>query len=78
MPERLEAQYIAEDGSKQTPVMLHRVIVGSIERFTGILIEHYEGAFPSWLAPVQAVILNISQKQEEYCTNVETNLNDLG
>ena len=66
MPERLDAQYIAEDGSKQTPVMLHRVIVGSIERFTGILIEHYEGAFPSWLAPIQAVILNISQKQEEY------------
>jgi len=78
MPERLEAQYIAEDGSKQTPVMLHRVIVGSIERFTGILIEHYEGAFPSWLAPVQAVILNISQKQEEYCTNVETNLKKQG
>ncbi len=69
MPERLEAQYIAEDGTKQTPVMLHRVIVGSIERFTGILIEHYEGAFPSWLAPIQAVILNISQKQEEYCKN---------
>ncbi len=78
MPERLEAQFIAEDGSKQTPVMLHRVIVGSIERFTGILIEHYEGAFPSWLAPVQAVILNISQKQEEYCTNVETNLKKQG
>ena len=66
MPERLEAQYIAEDGSKQTPVMLHRVIVGSIERFAGILIEHYEGAFPSWLAPIQAVILNITQKQEEF------------
>jgi threonyl-tRNA synthetase len=51
MPDRLDAHYIAEDGSKQIPVMLHRVIVGSIERFTGILIEHYEGAFPSWLAP---------------------------
>ncbi len=78
MPERLEAQYIAEDGSKQTPVMLHRVIVGSIERFTGILIEHYEGAFPSWLAPIQAVILNISQKQEEYCKNLEINLKKQG
>ena len=60
MPGRLDAQYIAEDGSKQTPIMLHRVIVGSIERFAGILIEHYEGAFPSWLAPIQAVILNIT------------------
>ena len=78
MPERLEAQYIAEDGTKQTPVMLHRVIVGSIERFTGILIEHYEGAFPSWLAPIQAVILNISQKQEEYCKNLEDNLKKQG
>ena len=78
MPERLDAQYIAEDGSKQTPVMLHRVIVGSIERFTGILIEHYEGAFPSWLAPIQAVILNISQKQEEYSKNVEINLKKQG
>ncbi|MBT68372.1 MAG: threonine--tRNA ligase [Thiotrichales bacterium] len=78
MPDRLDAHYIAEDGSKQTPVMLHRVIVGSIERFTGILIEHYEGAFPSWLAPIQAVILNISQKQEEYCKNLEINLKKQG
>ena len=60
------------------PLMLHRVIVGSIERFTGILIEHYEGAFPSWLAPIQAVILNISQKQEEFSKNVEKNLKKQG
>ena len=78
MPERLDAQYIAEDGSKQTPVMLHRVIVGSIERFTGILIEHYEGAFPSWLAPIQAVILNISQKQEEFSKKIENQLKKQG
>ena len=78
MPDRLDAHYIAEDGSKQTPVMLHRVIVGSIERFTGILIEHYEGAFPSWLAPIQAVIINISQKQEEYSKNLEFNLKKQG
>ena len=78
MPDRLDAHYIAEDGSKQIPVMLHRVIVGSIERFTGILIEHYEGAFPSWLAPVQAVIINVSQKQEEYTKNVEMNLKKQG
>ena len=78
MPERLDAHYIAEDGSKQTPVMLHRVIVGSIERFTGILIEHYEGAFPSWLAPIQAVILNISQKQEEFSKKIENQLKKQG
>ena len=78
MPERLEAQYVAEDGSKQIPVMLHRVIVGSIERFTGILIEHYEGAFPSWLAPIQAVILNITQKQEEFAKKIEKKLKKQG
>jgi len=78
MPECLESQYIAEDGSKQTPVMLHRVIVGSIERFAGILIEHYEGAFPSWLAPIQAVILNITQKQEEFAKKVEKKLKKQG
>ena len=78
MPGRLDAQFIAEDGSKQVPVMLHRVIVGSIERFTGMLIEHYEGAFPSWLAPIQAVIINISQKQEEFSKNVESNLKKQG
>ena len=78
MPDRLDAHYIAEDGSKQIPVMLHRVIVGSIERFTGILIEHYEGAFPSWLAPIQAVVINISQKQEEYTKNVGINLKKQG
>ena len=78
MPERLEAQYIAEDGSKQTPVMLHRVIVGSIERFAGILIEHYEGAFPAWLSPIQAVILNITQKQEKFVKKVEDKLKKQG
>lgn len=78
MPERLDAQYIAEDGSKQTPVMLHRVIVGSLERFVGILIEHYEGAFPSWLAPIQAVILNISEKQSDFVKNVEQKLKKQG
>jgi len=78
MPERLGAQYIAEDGSKQTPIMLHGVKVGSIERFIGILIEHYEGAFPSWLAPIQAVILNITQKQEEFTKIVEKKLKKQG
>ncbi len=78
MPGRLDAQFIAEDGSKQTPVMLHRAIVGSLERFVGILIEHYEGAFPSWLAPIQAVILNISEKQSDFVKNVEKKLKKQG
>lgn len=78
MPERLGAQYITEDGSKQTPIMLHGVKVGSIERFIGILIEHYEGAFPSWLSPIQAVILNITQKQEEFAKKVEKKLKKQG
>jgi len=78
MPERLGAQYIAEDGSKQTPIMLHGVKVGSMERFIGILIEHYEGAFPSWLAPIQAVIINITQKQEEFAKKVEKKLKKQG
>jgi len=78
MPERLGAQYIAEDGSKQTPIMLHGVKVGSIERFIGILIEHYEGAFPSWLAPIQVVIINITQKQEEFAKKVEKKLKKQG
>ncbi len=78
MPERLDAQFIAEDGSKQTPVMLHRAIVGSLERFVGILIEHYEGAYPAWLAPIQAVILNISEKQHDFVEEVEKKLKKQG
>jgi len=71
MPGRLGAQYIAEDGSKQVPVMLHRAILGSIERFIGILTEQYEGKFPVWLAPVQAAILNITDKQANYAEKIE-------
>ena len=71
MPGRLGAQYVAEDGSKQVPVMLHRAILGSIERFIGILIEQFEGKFPVWLAPVQAVILNITDKQARYVEKIE-------
>ncbi|MGL5743332.1 MAG: threonine--tRNA ligase [Legionella sp.] len=70
MPGRLEATYIAEDGSKQTPVMVHRAILGSFERFMGILIEHYAGKFPLWLAPTQAVVLTISEKQNDYAEKV--------
>ena len=66
MPGRLDAQYVAEDGSRQVPVMLHRAVLGSFERFIGILIEHYEGEFPAWLAPQQAVIAPITDKQAAY------------
>ncbi|GMR16772.1 MAG: threonine--tRNA ligase [Gammaproteobacteria bacterium] len=73
-PGRLDASYVAEDGSKQVPVMLHRAILGSLERFIGILIEHHAGAFPAWLAPIQVVILNITDKQAEYSSKIEENL----
>jgi threonyl-tRNA synthetase len=66
MPGRLGATYIAEDSSRQTPVMLHRAILGSLERFTGILIEQYAGTFPVWLAPVQAVVLTIADRHDQY------------
>jgi len=78
MPERLGAHYIAEDGSKQVPVMLHRAILGSLERFIGILIEHYAGVLPLWLAPVQAVILNITDQQADYARKVEETLRNKG
>ncbi|MDH3326427.1 MAG: threonine--tRNA ligase [Gammaproteobacteria bacterium] len=78
MPGRLDAHYIAEDGSKQVPVMLHRAILGSLERFLGILIENYAGAFPSWLAPVQAVVVNITDKQADYVNKVQENLQKHG
>ncbi|HAT6324422.1 TPA: threonine--tRNA ligase [Legionella pneumophila] len=78
MPARLEASYVAEDGSKQTPVMLHRAILGSLERFMGILIEHYAGKLPLWLSPVQAVVLTISEKQNEYAEKVRKTLQKRG
>ncbi len=78
MPGRLGAQYVAEDGSRQVPVMLHRAILGSFERFIGILIEHYEGVFPTWLAPTQAVVLNITDKQADYARFVEDSLKNKG
>jgi threonyl-tRNA synthetase len=70
MPGRLGSHYIAEDNSKQTPVMIHRAILGSIERFIGILIEHYAGALPAWLAPVQVVVCNITDRQAPYVREV--------
>ncbi len=78
MPERLDAQYVAEDGSRRVPVMLHRAILGSFERFIGILIEHYEGAFPVWLAPEQAVVINITDAQGDYAKEMTKSLQDRG
>ncbi|BCU08270.1 threonine--tRNA ligase [Allochromatium tepidum] len=78
MPGRLGAHYIAEDNSKQTPVMIHRAVLGSVERFIGILIEHYAGLLPVWLAPVQAVALNITDRQAEYVKEVVKTLRDKG
>ncbi len=78
MPGRLGASYVDEHGDKQVPVMLHRAILGSLERFIGILIEQYAGAFPPWLAPVQAVVMNITDNQAEYCEKVKESLASQG
>ncbi len=78
MPGRLGATYIAEDGSKQVPVMLHRAILGSLERFIGILIEQHAGTFPVWLTPVQVVVLNISDRQAEYAEQIKRELENQG
>ena len=78
LPNRLGASYIAEDGSKKVPVMLHRAALGSLERFIGVLIEHHAGHLPFWLAPIQVVVLNISEKQAEYAAKVCRQLIDLG
>ncbi|MDB4583486.1 threonine--tRNA ligase [Draconibacterium sp.] len=78
MPGRLDAQYVAEDGSRVVPVMLHRAVLGSFERFIGILIEHYEGEFPLWLAPQQAVVAPITDKQGAYAEQVAASLKAAG
>ena len=78
MPGRLGAEYVGEDNTRRTPVMLHRAIVGSMERFIGILIEHYAGAFPLWLAPEQVVVMNITERQAAYAASVKENLTKQG
>ncbi len=78
MPGRLGAHYIADDNSKQVPVMLHRAILGSLERFIGILIEHYAGALPLWLAPVQVMVMNITDRQAEFVEKVAVSLKEQG
>ncbi len=77
-PNRLDAQYVAEDGNKYPPVMIHRAILGSFERFIGILIEHYAGHFPLWLAPTQIIVLTISEKHNAYATTIQRILQDSG
>lgn len=78
MPIRLEAFYVAEDGTKKHPVVLHRAILGSIERFMGILLEHYAGKLPIWLAPIQVIVMNITDKQRNYAIDLVKNLNNHG
>ncbi len=78
LPERLDAEYVAEDNTRRRPVMLHRAILGSLERFIGILIENHAGALPMWLSPVQAVVLNISEAQADYVAEVVKTLRSRG
>jgi len=78
LPERFDLTYVGADGEKHRPVMLHRVIVGSIERFIGVLIEHYAGSFPLWLSPVQAIVLNVTDHQAEYAQQVYEQLRQAG
>jgi threonyl-tRNA synthetase len=78
LPGRLGASYVGEDGQKHTPVMLHRAMFGSLERFIGILLEHHAGKLPTWLAPVQVMVMGITNAQDEYCTQVAENLRNQG
>jgi len=78
MPARFEATFIGEDGAAHTPVMIHRAILGSVERFLGVLIEHFGGAFPFWLAPEQIRLVNIVSSQDAYLGEVETFLREKG
>ncbi|WP_416191045.1 threonine--tRNA ligase [Neisseria sp. CCUG12390] len=78
LPERLDAEYVTENNDRARPVMLHRAILGSLERFIGILIENHAGSFPLWLAPVQMVIMNITEKQADYCREVAAKLQAAG
>jgi len=78
LPERFDMEYVAEDGQGHRPIMIHRALLGSLERFFGILIEHYEGKFPAWLAPVQAVIMNITDRQRDYALELQETLKNQG
>ena len=78
LPERFELEYVGQDGEKHRPVMIHRVVFGSIERFIGVITEHFAGAFPTWLAPVQAIVLPITDRAAEKCKQVQAALDKAG
>ena len=78
MPGRLDATYIDKDGNKTTPVMIHRAILGSLERFVGILLEHYSGNLPLWLSPIQVIVLNITDKHKDYAEMISNKLTESG
>ncbi|SMN10963.1 Threonyl-tRNA synthetase [uncultured Candidatus Thioglobus sp.] len=78
MPGRLDASYVATDGTKKVPIMIHRAILGSIERFVGILIEHYAGSFPAWLAPIQVVVISLTEKQATFASEIFASLKKHG
>src|SRR5262249_35921629 len=78
LPRRFEMEYVGDDGARHRPLMVHRALYGSVERFFGILIEHYAGAFPVWLAPVQTVVMPITDRQLEYAKKVQAQLEEAG
>src|SRR5258708_32386414 len=78
LPKRFELEYVGEDGKNHQPLMVHRALYGSVERFFGILLEHYAGAFPLWLAPVQAVVMPITDRHMDYARSVHQRLVDAG
>src|SRR5206468_4466435 len=78
LPERFGLEYVAEDGSRKRPLMVHRALYGSVERFFGVLIEHYAGAFPVWLSPVQVVLIPIAERHAEYANKVGSQLREAG
>ncbi len=78
LPERFELEYVGEDGQKHRPVMIHRVVLGSIERFIGVITEHFAGAFPTWLAPVQVEILPVTDRAAEYANDLSAKLDAMG
>ena len=78
LPERFELEYVGEDGEKHRPVMIHRVVLGSIERFIGVITEHFAGAFPTWLSPVQVKVLPVTDRAAEYADQVASKLDNMG
>ncbi|MGB4218689.1 MAG: threonine--tRNA ligase, partial [Bacillota bacterium] len=78
MPERFDLSYVGDDGDKHRPVMIHRVVFGALERFMGMLIEHFAGAFPVWLSPVQTVVMPVSEAHVDYAGSVAEQLRDIG